>query len=221
MPLRACLSLALLLVALDARAQNLIPNPSFSDLFMLDGWSEDTPADSSWSSIDADEVANSGSVRIQNSFESNGHGVTSACMPVEAGELYRVAASTLWFDAESTTDGGVQARLGFYQTAGCTTALTFGGTGRVTTAPDDWRSIQASKLAPAGAQSALVDLWAWNVGGGGTFVAYFDEVELVSLPEPNAALAAACAVAMLAAIGADARARSRRVTVRRTEDLAR
>lgn len=218
MPLRACLLLALLLVAPDAHAQNLIPNPSFSDLFMLDGWSEDVSTDSSWSSIDADEVANSGSVRIENSFESNGHGVTSACMPVEAGDRYRVAARTLWLDAESSTDGGVQARLGFYQTGSCTTALTFGGTGRVYTAPDDWQSIQGSKVAPAGAQSAQVDLWAWNVAGGGTFVAYFDEVELVSLPEPDGALAAACAAATLAAC---ARARSRRVTVRGTEDLAR
>jgi hypothetical protein len=142
-----------------AQAQNLSPNASFSSLFMLDGWT--VSSGTAWSSIDSDEVPNSGSVRVPNAVDSVAKGTQSMCLPVEEQTNYRVAASALWLDAES---------------------------------------------------SATVNLWTWKDPGAGNFVAYFDEAELVSLPEPDASLLAIGAVATLACsrLGSDRRSDPRK-----------
>lgn len=210
-----CLAaLAALLAVAPARAQNLIPNPSFPDLAMLLGW--DHQGVSTWSDIDAAEVANSGSVRVVRTSNA-GLGPDSDCVPVEGDMRYRLAASALWLDAESSADGDVQVRVEFHQGTACGSFASSRGTGLRTIEPDAWQRVEAFVNSPANAESALVNLWGWRAGGSGTFVAYFDDVELVTVPEAGGGLASAAAAASLAGC---ARAR-RRTRVNKPEEHTR
>lgn len=208
-------ALAALVDAAPAGAQNLIPNPTFSDLFTLLGW--DDVGVASWSEIDAAELPNSGSVRVVRS-SSGGTGPISDCIPVEPDTRYRLAASALWIDAESSAEGTVQLRIQFHQEASCAGTFLPLGTGQVATAPDEWQRIETVVDSPAGADAALVSLWAWRESPSGTFVAYFDDVELVAVPEPSGV--AVGAVAALA-LGHRARTRLRRTRVRGQEERVR
>jgi hypothetical protein len=186
-----------LLVAAGAQAQNLIPNCSFSSLFMLDGWPEVDEA--AWSPIDSDDVPNSGSVRIVNSVAGNSKGVESECIPTQELTQYRVGALALWLDAESSATGAVHLRVEFYESASCGPGGLFGaGSGLQHIEADVWKRVETVVTSPAGFASAKVDLWSWKDPGTGNFIAYFDEAELVSLPEPDASLLAIGAVATLA-----------------------
>ncbi len=194
-------TLLMLLVASDARAQNLLPNSTFSSLFMLSGWP--TQLGSSWSSIDSEEVPNSGSVRVSNATNSTNRGIDSDCLPTEEGHDYLVAASALWLDAESSANGKVQLRVEFYPNAICEFDGSFsGGSGLVPIPSDSWQHVETVIAAPAGYFSAEVNLWTWKDDGAGTFIAYFDNAELVSLPEPDATVLGIGAVAALVRLAA-------------------
>jgi hypothetical protein len=184
-------------LASGAGAQNLIPNGSFSSLFMLEGWPVVVGA--TWSSIDSAEVPNSGSVRVANSTQGTNSGVDSVCLPTEELTQYRVGALALWLDAESTTTGAVHLRVEFYQNGTCQSGGSFSdGTGLLPIESDAWQRVETVVTSPAGSTSARVDLWTWKDPGAGTFIAYFDDAELVSLPEPDANLLAIGAVVGLA-----------------------
>lgn len=184
-------------LAAPARAQNLIPNSTFSSLFMLVGWPVSDGG--TWSTIDSAEVLNSGSVRVVSPVASYGYGVTSVCLPTDEVTQYRVGALALWLDAESSATGKVTVRVEFYQDANCQSGGSFaGGTGVVPIGSDVWQRVEAVVTSPAGSTSATVDLWAWKDPGAGSFIAYFDDAELVSLPEPDASVLAIGAVAGLA-----------------------
>ncbi len=164
-----------------------------------------------WSSIDSNEVPNSGSVRVPNSQNFVAHGIESVCLPIEAGNAYRVAASALWIDAESSMTGAVQLRVEFYQNGSCQPGGSrfADSTGLVSIASDAWRHVEVVLTAPAGSSSATVNLWNWKDTGAGTFVAYFDDAELVSLPEPNESLLGIEAVASLSGLRSRRRSANR------------
>lgn len=187
------------LAAPGARAQNLIPNASFSSLFLLEGWPVVDGA--AWSAIDSDEVPNSGSVRVVNPTAGFAKGVTSVCLPTEEMTQYRVGALALWLEAESSATGKVHLRVEFYQNGTCLSGGSFAdGTGVVPIGSDTWQRVETVVTSPAGSTSATVDVWNWKDPGAGNFIAYFDEVELVSLPEPNASVLALGSVAILASL---------------------
>ncbi len=186
---------AVILCGMPAGAQNLIPNGSFPSLFMLDGW--EPYSDATWSAIDIDELANSGSVRVPRT-SSSGDGPVSGCLPIEENTRYRVGGSALWIDAESVS-GRVQLRLSFFQGGACDGFSSGnGGTGALAIEADSWHRIQALVDSSAGERSAKLDLWGWRTPESGIFVAYFDDLELVPVPEPNANVAALRALAGLA-----------------------
>jgi hypothetical protein len=196
--LAVVVALAMILAAPGAHAQNLIPNSSFSSLFMLEGWPVSDGG--AWSAIDSDEVPNSGSVRVVNSVASIAKGVVSVCLPTEAMTQYRVGALALWLDAESSATGNVHLRVEFYPNGTCQSGGSFAdGTGLVPIGSDVWQRVQTVVTSPAGSTSATVDLWTWKDPGAGNFIAYFDEVELVALPEPNASVLALAALMGLVA----------------------
>ena len=186
---------AAILCGMPAGAQNLIPNGSFPSLFMLDGWEPYSGA--TWSAIDIDELANSGSFRVPRT-NIGGDGPVSGCLPIEENMRYRVGGSALWIDAESVS-GSVQLRLSFFQGSACDGFPSGnGGTGVQAIEADSWHRIQALADSSAGERSAKLDLWGWRTPESGTFVAYFDDLELVPVPEPNANAAALLALAGLA-----------------------
>jgi hypothetical protein len=193
----AALVVAVVAAAPAARAQNLLPNGSFPELFMLEGWPQLESA--TWSAIDADEVANSGSLRVANAADVSAKGANSDCFPAEGDTLYRIAASVLWLDAESSADGDVQVRLSFYASSNCTGGV-FAKGGLQTVAADSWQRVQALVVSPPGTLSGQASLWNWRDGSSGTFVSYFDDAEVVSLPEPAGSALAMGVLAALAAI---------------------
>jgi hypothetical protein len=184
------------------QAQNLLPNGSFSEFFMLQGW----PGldDATWSSIDVDEVPNSGSLRVSNATPNTANGADSVCFPAEPAIVYRIAASVLWLDPESSADGVVQLRLEFATGPNCTNVSFAGGFYDAVEA-DSWQRVQALVTAPAGTVSASASLWNWRDGNSGVFISYFDDAEVVAVPEPEAS---AFALGALAGVGVIARRRA-------------
>jgi hypothetical protein len=187
-----------------AQAQNLLPNGSFSEFFMLQGWP--VLDDATWSSVDVDEVPNSGSLRVSNTTPNIAKGADSVCFPAEPDTVYRIAASVLWLDLESSADGRVQLRLYFRTGPNCTGGGFAGGFFDAVEA-DSWQRVQALVVAPAGTVSASAHLWNWRDGNSGIFISYFDVVEVVAVPEPDAS---ALALGGLVGVAAIARRRAAR-----------
>jgi hypothetical protein len=187
-----------------AQAQNLLPNGSFSDLFLLQGWSVSEGA--IWSPVDVDEVPNSGSLRVSNTTPNTASGADSVCFPAEPDTVYRIAASVLWLDLESSADGRVQLRLHFRTGPNCTGGGFADGFSDAVEA-DSWQRVQALVAAPAGTVSASASLWNWRDGDSGIFISYFDDAEVVAVPEPEAGALALSAFTIVAAVACRRRIR--------------
>ncbi len=188
----------ILVAAPVVQAQNLLPNGSFSELFMLQGWPGLDDGATWSSSVDVDGVPNSGSLRVSNT-STGGGGANSVCFPAEPDTVYRIAASVLWLDLESSADGRVQLRLLFTKGPNCT-GDGFAGGFLEAVEPDSWQRIQTLVNSPAGTVSASAHLWNWRDGDSGTFISYFDDAQVVPVPEPEASALAMGALAAAAAI---------------------
>ena len=173
----------------------LLLNPNFDDAMQLSGWSP-IQGRVEWAALDIDGLAWSGSTRIRNRSETAGDpaGIYSDCIPVVAGENYTfgswgynpgpsqaatLSATVVWF-ADSACQDEVEER----------TVVT-------ELAEETWALAEGSADAPAGARSAVVEVYnAKGQYNDSTLFTYVDSVSFV--PEPGQAQGALVALIALA-----------------------
>jgi hypothetical protein len=156
-----------------ADAQNLLTNSTFDK--NVAGWSAHGGGVLFWIGVDADGSLSSGSLSITNQ-SSIASTVVSAiqCLPVVGGQTYTYAFKGRVPSGQA--HGVANAQPSFYAGAGCT-GLEVGLLPPITVAGfDTWSSGRSTGVAPALAQSVLVDLRALKVDAGGAFGAYYDDV---------------------------------------------
>ncbi len=153
----------------SASAQNLVTNPSFNA--NLAAWNNLGGITSSWNSDDADGSGTSGSAQIvyPGAVNATGNGIYSNCIPVAAGTHYSFGAK---FKVRSgqTTGPGAFATVLWYSSGSCFNFLANANTSTVT-ALDSWVAASVpDTVAPAGATSALLSLYAFQTTPGTTTV---------------------------------------------------
>ena len=166
--------------------------------------------EASWSSLDASGSPSSGSVRHEN-VNTDGAKVSGIgqCIPVVAGESYRVGTS-IYVPSGQAATGLAGILFQWMASADCTGDPIGGGLG--TTGEwagfDEWLDwVSDLREAPPGAHAMMLDLRCRKTTASGTFVAYWDDVFVVPEPRPAAAL-------LGVALGFGAATRVRRVPPR-------
>lgn len=192
-----------------ARAQNLVVNGDFDT--NLAGWYYPASfVEDSWSAFDAGGSPSSGSVRQEN---ANTDGIKTSgigqCVPVVAGESYRVGVS-IYVPSGQAATGLAGILFQWMASADCSGAAIGGGLGTdgEWVGFDAWQDWMSDFVeAPPGAQAMEVDLTCRKSSASGTFVAYWDDVSVA--PEPGAAALAGAGLGALAARSRCRRIRSR------------
>lgn len=200
--------LAGLVAASVAHAQpgNLVLAPDFDSASDLtNNWSN-LGTDKTWSPLDFEDSASSGSVSVNNTASSAGTGtlIHSTCFPVLEGDRIAYAA---WQFTPSPPQGEGFARIALQWRASCPSGAFVGGdVNTISEAIGEWTYFSSEAIAPVGAGGARLSPSSVKITAGGSYQVYFDHV---FAPEPSAA-ASACAVALCLASAATAR-RVRRV----------
>lgn len=169
--------LLLLLAALPAAAQNLLPNPTFDD--DISGWNVFSASLSpSWSSLDANGSLSSGSLRVVNTSatDNNAYPAAAQCFPVEPGARYGARGRFLYPGGQA--HNGVAAIIVFYMDAiGCSGNPITQEADELALPPGTWVALDTgSHVAPPGAVSALVYFGFRKVGAGGSAIFHLDDV---------------------------------------------
>ena len=166
---RRLFPLFFLLAASAAQGENLLPNPAFNT--DLSSWNNLGGITSSWNHEDANGSGSSGSAQIvyPSDVHASSDGIFSPCLTVGAGTHYSFGAK-FKIPSGQTTQPGAFASLAWYSNANCTGFLSAANTANVT-ATDSWVSASvADTVAPAGATSAYLYLYASQVDPGTTTV---------------------------------------------------
>jgi hypothetical protein len=202
-----------LLAAGAAHAQNLVAAPDFDTANEFTSNWGNLGADKTWSPLDFESNAFSGSVSINNTASIAGTGtlVNSTCFPVLEGD--RIAYSAWQFTPSPPQAEGF-ARIVLQWRASCPAGAFVGGDVNTTSeAVGEWTYFSNDAIAPVGAGGARLALNSVKITAGGSYQVYFDHVYA---PEPRA-VASACAVALCLASAATAR----RVRPANARDVAR
>lgn len=183
--------------ATHAEAANLIAAPSFNTEFEFLGYWENLVAGDVWTTLDFEDDPFSGSMAINNEIAGAGIGaaVTSPCLPVTPGAIYRFSAWQ-FTPSPQLVDGFAQIFLQWRD------ACPSGALGGISTAASSdatlaWTFFSGEALAPVGANGASLWLIAVKTLAGGTFSVYFDEA---FVPEPEESASVFAAAASLAAL---------------------
>ena len=180
-PMRALYLLILAAaVAVPASSQNHLANGSFDDDSMW--WDIEvgpTLLEVDWVTQDALGQPPSGSLRVADVSESDIGTIfgVAQCVDVDAGDDLDLSA---WVKIPPGQDrtGGAYLQVVWYSSATCTGNNGFERDFTVE-ASQQWQLLQVEGvMAPAGTQSAEVQLRVGGHGATGTFAALFDEVNL-------------------------------------------
>ena len=168
-------------------ASNLLPNPRFNR--DLAGW---TPGDvfsttaTYAAGTDRDGAFDSGSARVaaiaQVPFTFGD--LTSGCLPVTAGKIYRWRADVLVPAGQDPT-GGVQPGLKFSTSPTCATleppTYYLDNSLNFSPAVGTWLKLTGQGPAPAGMVAARLELANFEGSAGTALAAFFDNVEFAEL----------------------------------------
>ena len=191
-------SIALLLPALGASAQNLVENAEFD--VDTSSWVAGSGASIMWDSADVDDSMNSGSVRVTNFVDCpNGvdcFGATSQCIPASPGDEDPSFGAFVFI--EDQTDVTVQANvvLRYFDDASC--AVSAGALFLEWSGPiDEWVDVSGTDdFAPEDFRAVRLELACGKEGPEALDVdCLFDAAYVV--PEPGPRLAGAAALASL------------------------
>jgi len=192
------------LVATAARAQNLLPFPSFdSSADFTNGWSNISQNTFWFGGLDLEGNPSSGSLEIVNRETSAGIGigVFSACVTVVPGDLYWFS---VWQLTPSPQPASGNTLLGIEWRQSCPAGPFTGSDLYVSsTAEGAWTHSSGVDQAPLTAHGARLAMDVVKQPAGDTRTTYFDEAYL---PEPATDAGALVVTATLIAI-----ARRRRV----------
>jgi len=171
------------LVTASAQARGEVVNGRFDR--DLSGWI----SDGTWSPVDADGNASSGSLELKASGLAGG----SECIPLPEDSLHRVLRFSVQLPANQLRAGRAFARIGFFKVLDCLgsdnllglqTGVTLGGAGALAgelVREGVWTGFKLEADRPAGALALRVQLSAEaNSAGTEPYVARFDNVVLTA-----------------------------------------
>lgn len=189
---------AVLCPPLPAASQNLLENSNFD--FDLSAWELLGPIDATWDLMDAGMDPLSGSVRQENLDDTGTRsGGLFQCVPVVEGVTYTFRYQS-YTPSEQEATGRPDFNGFWYDGLDCDgdSVGSVGGANGPFGIFDDWVERVASSEAPIGARSVAAELVTRKFDAGGTFVAFYDDVEL--LPEAGGELGALLGLAILAGL---------------------
>lgn len=160
-------------------AANQLVNPNFTT--NIAGWTvAGWPID--WIGTEGNAAPGALRAVATSSTGSVGMGVATQCTAATAGVAYDFGAS-FKIEPASTQTGGARLRVTYFTNSNCTGTLTSGGSVDPTSVAG-WQSVNVQNdVAPAGTQSAFVEL-IQSIAGPGTFTAYWDDVFFGPDPTP-------------------------------------
>ncbi len=173
-------------------AQNLIVNPNFDDALGISGWLET----GTWSPDDWQGNPGSGSLQITNSFSGSAVLLARQCVPIVAGNSYRVEGRVRAAPGQFAGSTDAALTIGWWTSSNCASGnspetVLVG----IASETGGWERIgPKTVVAPAGAAGANVRLQVLKGDGSGSFTANFDAI---SLPEPSEAPTALVAIAVI------------------------
>ncbi len=164
---------------------SLLVNGSFDS--NVGSWSAVTAA-LAWSQTDARGNPASGSAVVTNTSPGAAYGGNwiQQCVAVQPGNVLTLSGRS-YVSSNQATTGIVQLEAYFSTSANCASQDVAGG-GIVSQSGDDafrsdqWILMQAVGTVPASAHSASIEVQVTKREAGGTFVAYVDEVSVISSP---------------------------------------
>lgn len=135
----------------------------------------------SWSPTDATGNPASGSIRVTNTDTHAGFGGSgpTQCVALTPGSLANISMRIRIPSGQSGT-ANVAPWLAFYSGNDCTGT---GGGSIVLTVPsqfDTWEMQTSTETVPPNMHSGMLILWIGKTSDAGTFMAYFDDVSVVS-----------------------------------------
>ena len=174
---------SLALVATSAHAQEFVLNGTFAT--SLIGWETtgDANMTAAWIAADANGAPQSGSIRITNVSPGPSNGVTARqCVPVNSGQSYTVTGKVrIPSGAGQSLADLARVGLRWYSGPDCTTSN--GGAVSSNGSPASfnlWVNQSLTAIARPGARSVEVRTLSTKTAAGGSAIADFDDVSLIS-----------------------------------------
>jgi len=166
MPRVVIVTIAALVLASPAAAQNILVNPGLDTADQLDGWTCNViQGDASWNSQDRSQSPTSGSMQQDVTSNANNRDVScEQCVPVLSGLDYIASGWFFWPDDPDVWQlGTARALFWFYSNADCSGTFEAGSAETVTPTLDTWTFMSTDVVtAPAMAQSAIVLYVTWQ-----------------------------------------------------------
>jgi len=178
--LGTCAALAaVVLVACPIWAANQLVNPNFA--IDLSGWTPEYWA-ISWTGSEGNLAPGALRAVATSAGGSIGAKAASQCTTAVDGVAYDFGGA-FKIEPASTQTGGARLRVTWFSGPGCSGTPTIGGNSDpVTTA--GWQALAVdNEVAPAGTQSAMVEL-IQAVDDTGDFIAYWDDIYFGPDPTP-------------------------------------
>jgi len=171
--------IVLVLVAFDLRAANQLVNPNFTT--DLSGWTPDYWA-ISWTGSEGNLGPGALRAVATSAGPPIGARAASQCTTAVDGIAYDFGGA-FKIEPSSTQTGAARLRVTWFSGAACSGTPTIGGNADPTSVAG-WQALAVEdEVAPAGTQSAMVEL-IQTVDGPGDFIAYWDDIFFGSDPTP-------------------------------------
>lgn len=179
-------------------AQNLVTNPNFNT--NLNGWGNSGGATFD-STNDANGSLSSGSARWAGTVAIPSGAVSAGvnqCITITGGNTYDFGGKVLLTSAPAA--GSANVIVSYYSDGTCNTFLT-AGSGTAITSFGTWQSSNGTLLAPASANSALIQQNEHTNGTAGDFTVNFDDMFLqLATPVPTMPLPLLIGLAVMLAL---------------------
>jgi len=190
---------------------NLLLSPGFDDPASLDDWPTNVFGSVTWSALDVDDAADSGSalIGVDAPNAGNTRTIVSSCFPASPGD--ELDLGTWAYIPTQSVPGRVTPILIWFATDDCTgSSVSSVNAGGNDPPLDRWFHSAITTTVPEGAASQKLFLGgAKSEAAAEDFELYVDSPVLAFVPEPGAGLAAGAMAAALALLGRRAAPRAR------------